>query len=223
MNKNSAFVKNLNSKIVFNQGQVVLAGVFISLILASYFLTDLSKIESEKGLGVETATNTTSAVQGLILTSSLPTRLRIPKINIDTTFVTPLGLEASGEVAVPDSDTEVGWYKNSPTPGELGPAVILGHVDSYTGPAVFFYLGQLKEGDDIFIDREDGSTAHFQVVSLERPKQSEFPTERVYGNIDHAGLRLITCTGIYVKGKQRYTNNLIVYARLVAGEEKVVE
>ena len=223
MSKNSVFVKKLNSQIVFNRGLSVLAGVFISLILASYFFTNLSRIESEKGLGRETATSTTSAVQGLILTSSLPTRLRIPKINIDTVFVSPLELETNGEVAVPNSYTEVGWYKHSPTPGELGPSVILGHVDSYTGPAVFFYLGQLKEGDDIFVDREDGSTAQFKVVSLERPKQSEFPTERVYGNIDHAGLRLITCTGIYVKGKQRYTNNLIVYARLVSEEEKVVE
>ena len=88
-----------------------------------------------------------------------------------------------------------------------------GPVD--TGPAVFFSLGQLKIGDDIYIERADGTTVHFKVESMERPAQSDFPTARVYGDIDHAGLRLITCTGIYVRGTQRYTHNLIVYARLV--------
>lgn len=148
------------------------------------------------------------------LPESLPVRLRIPKLSIDTTFVAPLGLAESGEIEVPDSNTEVGWYQYGPTPGELGPAVIVGHVDSYIGPAVFFYLGQLDLGDDIYIDRADGTTAHFVVEELERPKQSSFPTARVYGDIDHAGLRLITCSGIYERGKQRYTHNLIVYARL---------
>lgn len=214
MSKDVGFVKKLKKRIFFNYGLAALAGIVVVLIVSSYFSINPFGVRHEPGEKLETVA-TTLTVPGLILSHSLPVQLRIPKIKIDTTFVSPLGLETDGEVAVPDSYTEVGWYKHSPTPGELGPAVILGHVDSYTGPAVFFHLGQLKEGDDIFIDREDGSTAHFQVVSLERPKQSEFPTERVYGNIDHAGLRLITCTGIYVKGKQRYTNNLIVYARLV--------
>jgi sortase (surface protein transpeptidase) len=153
--------------------------------------------------------------QAVVMDSSIPERLRIPSLKIDTTFVPPLGLASNGEVAVPDSDTEVGWYQYSPTPGALGPAVILGHVDSYTGPAVFFYLGQLKPGDFIYVDREDGTTAQFEVTELERPKQSAFPTARVYGDIDHAGLRLITCSGTYVRGNQRYTHNLIVYAKLV--------
>lgn len=149
------------------------------------------------------------------LPESLPARLRIPELGIDTTFVAPLGLLSDGEIEVPDSDTEVGWYQYSPTPGELGPAVVVGHVDSYLGPAVFFSLGQLDPGDDVYVDREDGTTAHFVVTELERPRQSAFPTARVYGDIDHAGLRLITCSGIYERGKQRYTHNLIVYAKLV--------
>lgn len=146
---------------------------------------------------------------------SNPTRLLIPNLKLNTSFVEPLGLLPNGEAAVPDSYGEVGWYKYSPTPGSLGPSVIFGHVDSYNGPAVFFSLGQLKVGDDIYIEREDRTTVHFKVESLERPKQSEFPTARVYGDINYAGLRLITCTGIYVRGTQRYTHNLIVYARLV--------
>lgn len=215
MRERLALVKKLNSKTVFGHGLAVLVGIVTPLILANYFLVDPPQDSPEKGLRVESVVSTTFVAQGLVLPRSLPTRLRIPKINIDSAFVSPLDLETNGEIAVPSSDTKVGWYKHSPTPGELGPAVILGHVDSYIGPAVFFSLGQLKEGDDIFVDREDGSTAHFQVATLEKPKQSDFPTKRVYGNINHAGLRLITCTGLYLKEKQRYTNNLVVYARLV--------
>lgn len=152
---------------------------------------------------------------GPVLAASSPISLRIPSLNIDTPFSGSLGLNSAGEVEVPEGYEEVGWYKYGPTPGQLGPAVVLGHVDSYTGPAIFFYLGQLNPGDDVFIDREDGTTAHFEVTLLERYKQDDFPTSKIYGNIDHAGLRLITCSGTYIKGTQRYTHNLVVFARLV--------
>lgn len=202
----------LKSAVYSNTGLLVLMVLFVVSAGSYYYQyrTATSEMSTESSL-VEPVTE----VAGPILTHSEPARIRIPKINIDTTFVAPLGLAANGEVAVPDSDTEVGWYQYSPTPGELGPSVVLGHVDSYTGPAVFFYLGQVEPGDDIYIDRADGSTAHFIVEELERPKQSEFPTARVYGNLNYAGLRLITCSGIYERGKQRYTHNLVVYARLV--------
>lgn len=202
--KAEAVVKTVTSK----YSKTLLLGVLVGLVIGLYLFT-----KDEEPV-IEPVVE--EVVMADVLPPSEPTRLRIPKLDIDTTFVPPLGLLQNGEVAVPDSYTEVGWYKFSPTPGALGPAVILGHVDSYAGPAVFFYLGQLEPGDDVFIDRADGSTAHFKVESLERPKQAEFPTERVYGDIDHAGLRIITCTGIYVRGNQRYTHNLVVYARLVS-------
>ncbi len=145
---------------------------------------------------------------------SEPVHLMIPKINLDTTFVPPLGLNEDKTVSVPDSYTEVGWYTYGATPGEIGPAVILGHVDSYEGPAVFFSLGQLEEGDEVMVERADGTTATFVVESKERVPQSDFPTEKVYGQIDYAGLRLVTCTGTFNRGKQEYSHNLIVYARL---------
>ena len=156
---------------------------------------------------------TTSSPQSL--SRSLPTSLRIPRINLTTTFVDPLGLTRAGEVEVPAVYDQVGWYQYSPTPGELGPAIILGHVDSFAGPAVFYNLKQLAVGDDIFVEREDGTVAHFAVTSIGRYEQSDFPTVAVYGNIDHAGLRLITCTGVFVRGVERYTHNLVVYARLI--------
>lgn len=153
-------------------------------------------------------------VPGYALEAAEPTVLSIPKIKLETTFEEPLGLNPDGTATVPESYTKVGWYKHGPTPGELGPAVILGHVDSFEGPAVFFSLGQLEVGDDIYITRSDGSTAHFIVSELERNEQVAFPTTKVYSDLNYAGLRLITCTGTFERGEQRYSHNLIVYAKL---------
>lgn len=199
-------------KVSLKQGLVAGAGLIFGVVL--FFA--ITTLQGQKEAPVEeTPLVQDESKSALAFPPSQPTRLLIPNLKLNTTFVEPLGLLPNGEAAVPDSYGEVGWYKYSPTPGSLGPSVIFGHVDSYTGPAVFFSLGQLKVGDDIYIEREDRTTVHFKVESMERPAQSEFPTARVYGDIDYAGLRLITCTGIYVRGTQRYTHNLIVYARLV--------
>jgi len=158
-----------------------------------------------------------------VLQASKPTHIRIPSIEVDAVFETPLGVSKSYEIEVPESYETVGWYKHGPTPGEVGPAVVLGHVDSYQGPAVLFSLGQVEVGETIEIDREDGSTAIFEVEALEKHEQTGFPTEKVYSDLDYPGLRLITCTGTYDKGVQRYSHNLIVFARLVEDGSKVKE
>lgn len=155
---------------------------------------------------------------GIVMEESAPVQMTIPSLGITTEFESPLGLLPSGEIEVPKSYEKVAYYGYGPTPGELGPAVILGHVDSYQGPAVFFGLGQLEEGDEIKIEREDGTTAVFAVTRLERHMQSGFPTREVYQDIDHAGLRLITCSGIYSHETMRYSHNLIVFAELVSTE-----
>ena len=148
------------------------------------------------------------------LHASRPTRLIIPKLKIDAPFEI-LGLNADRTVGVPKEYDTVGWYSGSKTPGEIGPSVILGHVDSYKGPAVFFYLGRLDKGDRFTIRREDGSEAHFEIDSLDRYPQSDFPTDKVYGSIGFAGVRLITCSGKYDHATKRYSNNLVVYGHLV--------
>lgn len=162
----------------------------------------------------EAASTTVEVVPAYTMERSSPLRLRIPKLFVDAAFEEPLGLKDNKEIEVPEEYDTVGWYKYGPTPGSLGPAVVLGHVDSREGAAVFYTLGLLEPGDSVFIDREDGTTAEFIVESKERVNQSEFPTERVYGNLDHAGLRLITCTGNYDHGELRYDKNLIVYLKL---------
>lgn len=155
-------------------------------------------------------------VRGPLMDESLPVHIMIPSANIDTNFSEPLGLSADREIEVPKDYSSVAYYKNGPTPGEAGPSVVLGHVDSVDGPAAFFSLGQTKVGDEIIIERADGTVATFAITELERNKQSSFPTVKVYSDIDHAGLRLITCTGIYDHDKLRYTHNLIVYAKLIS-------
>lgn len=144
-----------------------------------------------------------------------PTTLSIPKLNMRVAFEEPLGLNEDGTVEVPDSFETVGWYKYGPVPGELGPAVVLGHIDSKEGPAVFYDLGQLKVGDAVEIVLDDGGRKTFAVTDLKRYEQDDFPRELVYGDIDHAGLRLITCSGVYNRSSKRYSHNLVVYAALV--------
>ena len=145
---------------------------------------------------------------------SNPVLLEIPALNIQTSFVPPLVLQSDQTVSVPDSYTEVGWYSGGATPGEVGPAVILGHVDSKDGPAIFYPLGQLREGDDIVVTRADGTVATFTVTKLQRYPQSNFPTQDVYGPTNEAVLRLVTCTGTFNRGEQKYSHNLVVFAKL---------
>jgi LPXTG-site transpeptidase (sortase) family protein len=106
-----------------------------------------------------------------------------------------------------------GWYSKGPTPGERGPAVIVGHVDTKKGPAVFYGLGRLKPGDMVDVTRKDGKVAAFAVDSVEHVPKAHFPTQRVYGEVGFAGIRLITCGGDF-KGHS-YTDNTIVYGHLL--------
>lgn len=190
----------------------LLPGVVLAIVVVGFVLLLPKQAEMPNDTEVVNS-NVESNVPAMA--EAIPTKLSIPKLKIETTFEKPLGLAPDGAIEIPESYTQVGWYEHGPTPGEYGPAVILGHVDSVSGPAVFFPLGQLEAGDDIFIDRADGSVAHFIVERLERYEQIAFPTAKVYGDIDHAGLRLITCSGTFIKGEQRYTHNLVVYAKLV--------
>ncbi len=192
-------------------------GVVLVVISIGLFLLNTTASTTLITLPPTPATTSVPALVpvGPILPAASPMQLEIPRLGLVASFGPVLGLASDGTIEVPDNYEEVGWYRFGPTPGELGPAVVLGHVDSEDGPAVFFSLGQLTAGDEILITRADVSVATFAVTGLERPRQAAFPIARVYGDIDHAGLRLITCSGQFVRGQQRYTHNLIVYARLI--------
>ncbi len=150
---------------------------------------------------------------------SVPSTITIPVLDVRSP-VTKLGLDAQDHVEVPPlSRPELtGWYKHGPTPGEVGPSVILGHVDNEQGPAVFYDLHTLEPGSKVKVTRSDGSVAVFRVTSVERFPKDEFPTERVYSNLDYAGLRLITCGGVFNESTQHYEDNIIAFARLVSSQ-----
>jgi sortase (surface protein transpeptidase) len=163
----------------------------------------------------------TSGTKGPIMTASTPTAIDIPAIKVRSTM-TQLGLTASNEVEVPAAGPDydkTGWYKYSAVPGTLGPAVVVGHVDSArSGPSVFFELGALKAKDTVRITRADGSIAVYAVDDVLRFKKSEFPTALVYGDTDHAALRLVTCGGPFEQSTGHYRDNIIVTASLVSAE-----
>ncbi len=158
----------------------------------------------------------TASATAKTLKSSPPYRLRIPGIKVDAPVI-GLGLDASGMLEVPPATSAnlVGWYKDGPAPGARGAAVIVGHVDIKTGPAVFWNLGILKPGDEIAVDRADGKTATFRVDSVEVFEKKAFPDDRVYGDTPDAQLRLITCGGVYDKKAKDYTANVVAFAHLV--------
>lgn len=149
-----------------------------------------------------------------------PASIVIPALDVDAD-VMELGLHADGTMQVPPHaprpESQAGWFRHSPTPGELGPSVIVGHVDSDEhGASVFCGLGSLTGGDRVEVQRTDGSTAVFEVEHVAQYGKHEFPTEDVYGNIDHAGMRLITCGGVFDRASSSYEDNIVVYARFVS-------
>lgn len=146
-----------------------------------------------------------------------PVSVAIPAIDVESDLMR-LGLNGDGTVEVPPlaEDDQAGWYEGGPAPGAVGPAVVLGHVDSQEwGPGIFFDLGALQAGDEITVTREDGSVATFAVDRVERHRKDDFPTIEVYGNTDDAQLRLITCGGDFDSGARSYEDNVIVFASLV--------
>lgn len=160
---------------------------------------------------------------GVALPSSKPVAIEIPAIGVRS-VVQQLGLQANGTLEVPAPGPhydEAAWYEHSPTPGALGPSIITGHVDSAEGgPSVFFELGDLEPGDRVMVTRADGMIAEFEVEAVRRYPKDEFPTRLVYGDINHPGLRLITCGGPFDRELRHYLDNVIVFGSLVDSYEK---
>jgi len=140
-----------------------------------------------------------------------PVSLTIPLIGVKTNLIT-LGLTASGALQVPSTTTVAGWYTGSPRPGAIGSAIIVGHIDSLSGPGVFFRLSELRAGDRVYVRRADGTMIMFRVTSVQTYLKDEFPTQAVYGPTPDAELRLITCGGAFDSATGHYLSNIVVYA-----------
>ena len=163
----------------------------------------------------ERADHLRDQTKGLVLPESHPVAVSIPKLGVQSRLV-DLGLDADGAMEVPQDPAGAGWFSGGPAPGALGPAVIAGHVTWNGAPAVFHRLGTMRRGDQVTVTRKDGKTAVFTVTRVARFSKSRFPSRAVYGPIDHAGLRLITCGGTYDAARHSYLDNVVVFARLEA-------
>jgi hypothetical protein len=146
----------------------------------------------------------------LSIPAARPVLLTIPLIGVRTQLIT-LGRTAGDAMQVPSSTTVAGWYTGSPRPGAIGSAVIVGHIDSLTGPGVFYRLSELRVGDRVYVRRADGTTVEFQVTAVRSYLKARFPTENVFGPTPNAQLRLITCGGAFDFATGHYLSNTVVY------------
>lgn len=193
-----------------NAGLAFLAGFFMASIIAPLWWAnspDNFETTSPKPSNL-VAPETAPSVD-------LPARLLIPSLEIDTTFTTSVGVDERGEMAVPSDFNQVAWYHFSPAPGAVGPAVVIGHVNSYLGPAVFDRLSSVESGALVIVETEAGRRHTFKVTAVEDFTQTDFPTRLVYGDLSYPGLRLVTCSGVFDETGDRFTHNTVVFAELV--------
>jgi sortase family protein len=194
-------------------------GVFLAILLAGTVAATVSAVgyqAIQRSLVHRSGAAGARAPATVALPPSAPVRLRISAIGVNA-VVQPLGLLADGTLQPPSAWQAAGWYDGGVMPGDLGPAVIAGHVDSISGPAVFYRLRQLRPGDHAVVQRRDGRLLTFVVDSLAVYPKVAFPTAAVYGPTPLPTLRLVTCTGDFDWRAHTYLDNLVVSAHLRAG------
>lgn len=152
-------------------------------------------------------------------TVALPSRVRIPAIDLTTPPLEQLGRvvhpsydQPKDSIELPERSEDAGWFKGGPRPGQPGPAVVIGHVDMDQGPAVFFRLREMKPGMAVYVDRADGTAQEFTVTEVRQVAKSDFPTADVYAPDLASSLRLITCGGQFDRASGNYVDNIIVFA-----------
>jgi sortase (surface protein transpeptidase) len=190
----------------------------LPLLLAACGATPSSHPEAATPTPAPTAPTTAAAAAptsaaALAHRSAPPARISIPAIGVSAAVVR-LGLEPDGTLEVPSDFDDTGWYTGGPAPGETGPAVIAGHIDSHRGPAVFYRLRELRPGDEVTVGRADGSSVRFTVDGIAQYPKRAFPTEAVFGPSPDPILRLITCGGSFDRSQRSYRDNIVVTARL---------
>lgn len=156
-----------------------------------------------------------SAPEAEVADNGPPTHVRIPKIGVDSSLEN-LALGAGGELTAPVDFDLAGWYSGGVVPGEVGPAIIAGHVDSVTQPAVFARIAELAPGDEVIVTMASGAELSFTITGSAQSAKSNFPTDDVYSNVPRPELRLITCAGSFDSSIGHYTDNLILFASLTA-------
>ncbi|MFD7860448.1 class F sortase [Streptomyces microflavus] len=157
-----------------------------------------------------------AAGSGKHVNAAPPIRIRIPAIGLDQPL-TGLRVQQDGRLGVPRDPAEIGWWSDGPRPGDPGAAVVVGHVDSATGPGAFHGLSTLRPGDEVTLDRDDRSSVTFTVQALRQYGKDALPDSQVYATTGPPALRLITCSGTYDRARGEYRDNLVVYAAPTPG------
>jgi len=165
---------------------------------------------------VKAAVATPPVAAALATARSVPLTLRIPAIGLAVSLGSSLGVNLDGTVQVPTGTAQPGWFRLGPTPGQIGSSVILGHVDSYLGPGVFFQLRTLAAGDQVDVGLADGVTTQFTVDSVAMYSKESFPDQSVYGSHGSSALQLVTCGGVFDHQTGSYLSNIVVYTSLSA-------
>jgi sortase A len=184
---------------------IVAIAVFgYTLVRAVYFVPDQGQLVP-----------TTTPVMTMVGPIEQPARLLIPSLSIDAA-VQQVGVNAKGAMGVPSNFTDVAWYKYGTPPGQVGSAVIDGHVDNGLAlPGVFKHLANIKVGDDIYVTTKEGNTLHFKVEEVQSYAIADVPLQKVFNRNDRPRLNLITCTGAWVQNQKTYDQRLVVYSVLV--------
>ena len=201
--------------------QSVAAGV-VSVNLASFSVTSSRPVVASSGtVGTRPVAVTDRVarhkpkVGTTFLGRSRPIHLMIPTLHLSVPL-SVLGLNRDGSVQVPTNFNVPGWYKFGPAPGQRGSAVILGHVDTYKGPAVFFYLRNLRPGNQVVVQLADHKVVHFAVLGLRMYTKGQFPERVVYGPRSYSALQLVTCGGVFDHATGHYLSNLVVFTKRVS-------
>lgn len=207
-----------------SDGRRAVCAAAITLVMGGTLLSGCGGEEQSAALPTHSPSSSTGPTKkneglnfGGAMDASRPVSVSIPAIDVRSK-VMKLGLDSKGHIEIPPLSKPklTGWYKKGPTPGEMGPAVILGHIDNQQGPAVFYDLRTLKPGAKVKVKRKDGTVAVFKVDSVKRFPKSDFPTQKVYGELDYPGIRLITCGGAFDESAGHYKDNIIAFGRLVS-------
>lgn len=191
--------------------------LFISIVVIVFALINPAIFYSVKTVALSDVNLNPTKIQSISAikasTTPNPSLLNIPSLKINAPFEF-LGLNADQTIEVPKNDMSVGWFVYGAKPGEIGATVIVGHLDSIKGDAIFANLNKIKPGDEIKISLEDGSEVIYLAETVSKFSQDAFPTHKVYDRTLYPSLRLITCAGTYNKQAGHYSDNLVVFGRL---------
>jgi sortase (surface protein transpeptidase) len=183
-------------------------------LVATSPVVKLASLSSETSTGLNTPSSSKESRASLYAKRSTPIHLTIPVIGVSAPMVI-LGLNANGSPQVPSSWYIPGWYKYDASPGQYGTAVILGHIDSVAGPAVFYRINQLKYGDRVIVKLRDGVTVRFAVIAVREYLKAKFPDKYVYEAHGYAALQLVTCGGAFDYQTHHYLSNIVVFTKMV--------